>query len=131
VLVGQREQLAHSWGPGLAHGLEQPFLHGSQQLVSLHVPRRPRQARITSAQQRLAQKVESAGGPVQQGADVRPKKVSTLRRASRSGCADREFSVMSLFARGTVDSTRLTQKAAAKHDVPLARLRQMFASSPK
>jgi hypothetical protein len=71
VPVGQREQLPHGPGPGLAHRLEQPLLHGAQQFVGLHVPRRQRQARITPAQQRRAQQVESADGPVQQGPDDR------------------------------------------------------------
>ena len=71
MLVGQREQLAHGPGPGLAQGLEQPFRHGAEQFIGLEVQRRPRQARITAVQQRGAQHVQAADGPVEQGPDDR------------------------------------------------------------
>ncbi len=71
MLVGQGEELAHGPGAGLAQGLEQPFRHGAEQFVGLQVQRRLRQARITPVQQRGAQQVQPADGPVQQGPDDR------------------------------------------------------------
>ena len=71
MLVGQGEELAHGPGAGLAQGLEQPFHHGAEQLVGLQVQRRPRQARIAAVQQRGAEQVQAADGPVEQGPDDR------------------------------------------------------------
>ena len=69
--LARREELAHGPGAGLAQRLEQPFGDGAEQLVGLHVQRRPRQARITAVQQGGAQQVQSADGPVEQGPDDR------------------------------------------------------------
>ena len=71
MLVGQREELAHGPGAGLAQRLEQPFHHGAEQLVGLQVQRRLRQARIAPVQQGGAQQVQSADGPVEQRPDDR------------------------------------------------------------
>ena len=71
LLVGQSEELAHGPGTGLAQRLEQPFRHGAEQFVGLHVQRRLRQARITPVQQSVAEQVQAADGPVEQVPDDR------------------------------------------------------------
>jgi hypothetical protein len=71
VLVGQREELPHRPGPDLAQGLQEPLGHGVEQFLGLEVQRRPRQAGIAAVQQRGAQQVQAADGPVEQGRDDR------------------------------------------------------------
>ena len=71
MLVGQREELAHGLGAGFAQRLEQPLHHGAEQFVGLHVQGRPCQARITPVQERSAEQVPSADGPVEQVPDDR------------------------------------------------------------
>ena len=69
MLVGQGEELAHGPGAGLAQRLEQSCRDGAEQLVGLQVQRLPGQARVIVVQKRRAQQVETANGPVEQGAD--------------------------------------------------------------
>ncbi len=71
MLIGQREELAHGPGAGVAHRLQKPLHHGAEQFVGLQVQRRLRQARITFVQQGGAKDVQAANGPVQQGPDDR------------------------------------------------------------
>jgi hypothetical protein len=46
LLFGQSEELAHGPGTGLAQRLEQPFRHGAEQFVGLHVQRRDGSSRL-------------------------------------------------------------------------------------
>jgi hypothetical protein len=69
MLARQAEEPPHARRMGLAQRLEQPLDHGPQHLVRLEVQRGPGQSGVAPVEERGAELVQPAVGPVQQDLD--------------------------------------------------------------